>query len=353
MLKFCVSVLSFVITASWAVSSMAQNAPFASGWKLENEASQLQFQSIKNQTKIETSSFATMEGGINSEGLATIKVLLDSVDTKVDLRNVRMRFLFFETFEYPELVVTARIDPSQISDLEIVKRKTINLPFSLSLHGVSKNMQAQLSLTLIGDDLVAVSTAEPINVSVADFDLTGGLEKLQEAANVSIVPSSSVNFDFIFRRLDGASTPQTQAAEATALKPASAALEAEGDFSLEACVGRFEILSRSGNIYFKTGSSQLDAASTPLLNTVADIVTRCPDLSIQIGGHTDSIGGSNANQRLSERRAASVVKFLTAKGIAASRMQSVGFGEDQPIAANDTKKGRSRNRRIEFTVPEK
>lgn len=339
-------------TALFGTPAWSQSSPFGDGWELDGEASKLQFQSIKNGSKIETSSFANLKGAIDPDGNASLKVLLDSVDTKVDLRNVRMRFLFFETFEFPEADITTRIDPGLIADLDTVRRKTVTLPFTMDLHGVTRDMTAQLSLTLIGEDLVAVSTAEPINVAVADFNLDGGLQKLEEAANVEIVPSSSVSFDFIFRKTGDASEPVVTAAiTEPAKEPATAALEAEGDFSLEACIGRFEILSRTDNIYFSPGSARLEAKSSALLDTVADIVTRCPQLNIEIAGHTDSVGASAYNQRLSEQRAASVVSYLTGKGIGAGRMTSVGYGEDRPIADNATKRGRWRNRRIEFSVP--
>lgn len=333
-------------------SVLAQSSPFGSGWELEPGASKLQFQSIKNGSKIETSSFATLTGAIDADGNASLKVLLDSVDTKVDLRNVRMRFLFFETFEFPEANITTTIDPALVADLAEVRRKTISLPFTMNLHGVTREMKADLSLTLIGDDLVAVSTDEPINVAVADFNLEGGLEKLKEAANVEIVPSSSVSFDFIFRKTGDAQAPvATAAVTEPVAEPATAALEAEGDFSLEACIGRFEILSRTDNIYFTPGSAKLEAKSSALLDTVADIVTRCPQMNIEIAGHTDSVGKASYNQRLSEQRAASVVSYLTGKGIGEGRMTSIGYGEDRPIADNATKRGRWRNRRIEFSVP--
>lgn len=350
MTKLWLGVASIALSFLFSPTLHAQTSPFGAGWKLESEASSLKFQSIKNQSKIETSSFASITGAIDPDGQAAVKILLDSVDTKVDLRNVRMRFLFFETFQYPEANVTARIDPALASDLATLRRKTVTLPFTLDLHGVTKSLEAELSLTLIGDDLIAVSTAEPINIAVADFNLMEGLKKLEEAANVTVVPSTSVSFDFIFRASEDADTIQQLAANEPVAEPASAALEAEGDFSLEACVGRFEILSRSGNIYFQPGSARLDSASTPLLDTVADIVSRCPGLEIQVAGHTDSVGADAANQRLSERRAASVVSFLTSRGIDASRMRSLGFGEDRPVADNTTKEGRSRNRRIEFSV---
>ncbi|MGB5560199.1 MAG: OmpA family protein [Paracoccaceae bacterium] len=332
-----------------APAAHAQNNPFEPGWALQSEASSLRFQSVKKQSTIESSSFATFTGGITPDGAATINILLDSVDTKVDLRNVRMRFLFFETFKFPEATITLQIDPADVADLAQVRRKSIRQPYTIDLHGVSKTLEADVVLTLISEDLVAVSSNEPINLAVADFSLTEGLEKLQEAANVPIVPSSTVTFDFIFKRLPSSGADTVTTAQSTAT-PANAALEAAGDLSLEACVGRFEILSRSGNIYFAPASARLDPDSTPLLDTVVDVVQRCPDLTIQIAGHTDSYGPDDANQALSERRAASVASYLTQKGVAPGRVIPVGFGEKQPVATNDTAKGRSQNRRIEFSV---
>lgn len=348
MMQF-IRLIACLATLSLATLVQAQDNPFDPGWVLEPEASSLRFQSVKNQSKIESSSFATITGTIEPSGLATVKILLDSVDTKVDLRNVRMRFLFFETFKFPEATITVQIDPADVTDLAQVRRKRMVLPYSISLHGISQTLEADLALTLIDDDLVAVSTNEPITLAVSDFALTEGLEKLQDAASVEIVPSTTVTFDFIFKRLSGGSDAIVTAV-ATPEKPASAALEAEGDFSLEACVGRFEILSRSGNIYFAPGSARLTTDSRPLLDTVADIVRRCPGLVIQVGGHTDSLGPDEANQVLSERRAASVVSYLAEKGIASGRVIPVGFGEKRPVASNDTPKGRSQNRRIEFSV---
>ncbi|MES2666182.1 MAG: OmpA family protein [Pseudomonadota bacterium] len=329
--------------------AVAQDSPFASGWTLQPAASSLRFQSVKNEVKVESSQFATYSGEIAADGTATVKILLDSVDTKVDLRNVRMRFLFFETFQYPQAVITARLDPAAFADLAQVRRKTVTLPYTLDLHGVTKAFEADVVVTYLSDDLVAISSGAPIAVAAEDFNLTAGVEKLQEAANVRIIPSATVSFDFMFARNGGAAAaPATTPVEAAA--PATAALEAEGNFDAEACKGRFEILSRSGNIYFRSGSAQLDGKSAPLLDSLADIVTRCPGMVIEVSGHTDSDGSDVANQRLSEQRAGAVAQYLTAKGIDAARFTVVGRGESQPVAANDTAANKARNRRIEFQV---
>ncbi len=341
-----------VLTILLAATSEApaQSAdPFENGWVLDADASELRFMSIKKGNVAETNTFATTSGLIAPDGKAQIRVLMDSVDTKVDLRNVRMRFLFFETFRYPEALITVQLDPTQLSDLHATRRKMVNVEYTLSLHGITMTNAAEVAVTLISNDRVTVSTTTPIAVTLADFNLEEGRTKLQEAANVDIAPLGVVSFDFIFDR-SSPGTPPDIAILTDPVVPGSAALEASGNMDREACVGRFEILSRTGNIYFTTGSAQLDSKSMPLLNNLYDIINRCPELNIEIGGHTDSDGSLAANQRLSERRAASVVAYLQAKGIPAPRLTAVGYGESRPLVDNSSAINKARNRRIEFSV---
>ncbi len=75
------------------------------------------------------------------------------------------------------------------------------------------------------------------------------------------------------------------------------------------------------------------------------------DAKVEITGHTDSVGNSEFNQVLSERRAASVKAYLVERGVAAERISVNGYGESRPRASNDTIEGRRRNRRVEIKVP--
>lgn len=326
----------------------AQDQPFLGGWRLDAEASTLRFQSVKNETIVESNRFAALSGGISEDGTATIEILLDSIDTSIDLRNVRMRFLFFETFTYPEATITAKIDAALLDGLTSLRRKSVMLPYSLDLHGVTRSFTAEVTITLLSDNKVAVATASPISVAASDFNLIEGVNKLKEAANVEIIPSATVTFDFLFDRA-GAQPERGPTAIAAPSRPASAALETDGDFDLEACLGRFEILSRSGNIYFQPGSATLEDQSTAILETIVDIVRRCPTLSIEVAGHTDAIGSEATNQKLSEDRAESVSRYLINQGISSRRFRVAGYGEARPIADNATPEGRKRNRRIEFS----
>ncbi len=325
---------------------LAEDNPFEGGWVLTTAASTLGFQSVKNDTKVEQSGFATLTGSISDSGDAVVTVALNSVDTKIDLRNVRMRFLFFETFKFPQAVITAHIDPALIADLPTKRRMTLTLPYTLDLHGVKQDRSAEVTVTLITDSIVNVSSVGTIPVDAADFDLTDGITKLQEAANVKIVPTGSVTFDWLFERSGTATTAVAETSAQTA--PASTALETTGNFDAEACRGRFEILSKAGNINFRSASARLNVAGSAILNNLLDIVSRCPDMRLEIGGHTDDNGGVDANLALSEKRAAAVIAYLTAHGVSAERLVAHGYGESQPHVANESPQNMARNRRIEF-----
>jgi len=79
-------------------------------------------------------------------------------------------------------------------------------------------------------------------------------------------------------------------------------------------------------------------------------VNQCPAFKISVEGHTDSEGIPERNNPLSERRAKAVSDYLTAAGVDASRLSTVGYGAERPIADNETAAGRAKNRRIEFKV---
>jgi outer membrane protein OmpA-like peptidoglycan-associated protein len=339
--------LLFAAAAFFAAAAPAfpQQAGFEEPWRLDLASSSLTFQSVKKGTVVETSKFATLDGTIGTDGLAKVDVVLESVDTGVDLRNVRMRFLFFETYKFPVATVSARIDPAALGELPAKRRLRMNVDYTLDLHGVVKEMRSPVVVTLIDDDTVSVASAAPIIIAVADFGLAENIGKLEQAVgNITITPSTSVSFDFVFDRAAGDSGDVV----AAVAKPETAALESSGNLTREECVTRFDTLSKTQAIYFRTASAELRQESEPLLNTIIEIVKRCPALNVEIAGHTDSDGPDAANQRLSERRASSVAEFLTWKGVEQARLKTVGYGERMPVAANDTRENKSRNRRIEF-----
>jgi outer membrane protein OmpA-like peptidoglycan-associated protein len=92
------------------------------------------------------------------------------------------------------------------------------------------------------------------------------------------------------------------------------------------------------------------AESNAVLDELAQVFGRHADWSIAIEGHTDAIGDDASNLALSERRAAAVREALASRGVATERTTSVGHGESQPVAPNETAVGRARNRRVEIVL---
>lgn len=341
-----------VLRIAAAVAFVASaGAAHAQDWILNAAASKLTYQSVKKNTVVETNSIRNISGTLTEDGQAKVVFDLDSVDTGIDLRNVRMRFLFFETFKFPKAEVTAKVDPAAFADLPSKRRMSSKLPFVLNLHGVDKSLEANVVVTMITDDMVSVASESPVAVNVADFGLLPNIEKLQTAANVTnIVPTASVSFDFVFNA-EGTVAPVAVAAVAPAADVGPVVTDAsKASFSNDECVNRFEVISRTGAIYFRTASAQLNAASKPLLDAVVDVVGKCPDLKIEISGHTDSDGADESNQRLSERRARAVAEAIVAGGIPDAQLTVAGYGEARPVAPNDTGKNKALNRRIEFQV---
>jgi len=86
------------------------------------------------------------------------------------------------------------------------------------------------------------------------------------------------------------------------------------------------------------------------MNDIADILEKCGEIEVEIGGHTDSQGREEMNASLSEGRANAVLDALRARRVLTSSFTAKGYGESQPIAGNDTEEGREANRRIEFQL---
>ena len=107
----------------------------------------------------------------------------------------------------------------------------------------------------------------------------------------------------------------------------------------------------SGKIKFVTGSARIDQSGRALLNRLSAVAIRClnsSSLHLEIGGHTDSVGNDEANQKLSEERALAVQAALAERGVRTDAMNAIGYGEGRPVASNDVPEGRAQNRRITF-----
>lgn len=109
-------------------------------------------------------------------------------------------------------------------------------------------------------------------------------------------------------------------------------------------------LNMPGGITFDTGKANIKPNFTPVLDDIANIMSKYPETKIEVQGHTDNVGNDASNLTLSQLRAQSVTSYLSAKGVDSSRIKSIGFGESIPVASNDTPSGREANRRVEIKI---
>ena len=104
------------------------------------------------------------------------------------------------------------------------------------------------------------------------------------------------------------------------------------------------------DVLFDTAKYSLRPLAREKLAKVSGIVSGHPGLRLDVEGHTDSVGGEEYNQQLSEQRGGSVRDYLIQQGMPATSVTTKGFGKTQPVASNDTAEGRQLNRRVELVI---
>jgi len=177
-------------------------APANTGeWEIVPEASRLTYISIKSGEVLETNRFTGLSGSVSEGGTASVTIDLSSLETGVDIRNERMRDLFFEISDYPTATVTAEIDAEAFADLAVGETTVQPLDATLSLKGVEGQIETEIDVTRTGPDRVVAMSSEPVIIYADAFGLSGGIEQLREIAGLpSITPAVPVTFALVFER---------------------------------------------------------------------------------------------------------------------------------------------------------
>jgi outer membrane protein OmpA-like peptidoglycan-associated protein len=110
------------------------------------------------------------------------------------------------------------------------------------------------------------------------------------------------------------------------------------------------LIVNMSDVLFDTGRYSLKPGAREKLAKVAGILLAYPGINVQVGGHTDNVGGDDMNQALSEHRAGSVRDYLVESGVNSNAVTAQGYGNTQPVATNDNATGRQQNRRVELVV---
>ena len=109
-------------------------------------------------------------------------------------------------------------------------------------------------------------------------------------------------------------------------------------------------ITMTSHTAFDTDSVNIKPAFHSTLDKLADVVVRYGKTSLTVVGHTDNVGSNQYNQKLSERRAVSVAQYFESRHVSPLRLATLGKGEGEPVASNNTESGRSANRRVEIYV---
>ncbi|BBC71380.1 membrane protein [Altererythrobacter sp. B11] len=110
------------------------------------------------------------------------------------------------------------------------------------------------------------------------------------------------------------------------------------------------ILLNLPDVTFPVDSTTISPSFRATLDNVAQSMIKYPNSLIDVMGHTDSTGSDSYNLDLSRRRAESVANYLVSRGVSRARIETVGYGEQYPVASNDTPEGRAQNRRVEIRI---
>jgi hypothetical protein len=177
--------------------------PVAAGWTLDPTRSHVTYVTIKAKDVGEVNLFQEMSGTIGDDGQVAISLALDSVETLVPIRNERMREILFQTTNYKDAVLTAKVDPSIIANMAPGQIEEIAAEGMLSLHGQQQPMVVQVQAAKLDDGTVMVASVKPLIVDAEKFGLSDGVEKLREIAGLdSISHAVPVSFVLVFTAAD-------------------------------------------------------------------------------------------------------------------------------------------------------
>jgi polyisoprenoid-binding protein YceI len=188
--------------ATTGEGAAAEAPPLTDGdWTLDAAGSRLSYVSVKASEVAEANRFDTLSGTVAADGTAMLEIDLASVNTGVDIRNERMREIFFGVAENPKATVTAKLDPAAFAGLAVGQSITRPLKATVAIKGATSDVETEVLVTRAAADRVTVVPTAPIIISTDMFGLTDELGELRTLAQLpSITPAVPVTFALAFKR---------------------------------------------------------------------------------------------------------------------------------------------------------
>jgi len=172
------------LSKSLSVMLLLSAAAAHADWTLDNDASNLNFMSIKASDIAEVHTFDQLQGTVESDGSATVIVQLASVDTLIPVRDERMREMLFEVDAFPVATITTKIDPETVTGLAPGEFIVVTSEVLVELHGEAAPLIMDLRITRLTDTRVVVASVKPVVVNAGMFNLVDGVEALREVAGL-------------------------------------------------------------------------------------------------------------------------------------------------------------------------
>ena len=197
----------YKITTALAFMLVTQSV-FAAAWQLDGSTSTLNFSSSKTTSNsstpiVEENKFDQVTGTIDEKGNATITVDLNSVDTRVPLRDTRLKEQVFDTKTYPTATFTTKLDMNEIAKYEDKQVHTIPLEGTLNLHGTQHTIKTQVAMQELDAKTIQVKNTAPVVVDTSQFNMQDGVSALQALMALQSINSEiPVTFTYVFKEVD-------------------------------------------------------------------------------------------------------------------------------------------------------
>lgn len=170
----------------------------ASTLNLQGEQSVVSFVSIKNNMVGETHTFDNLSGEIK-DNTATITIKPESVKTKIDIRDQRMKKYLFKVAEHHDISISADVS-SVLDDLQDDEAKQASIPAKLNLMGIEKEVTLDVMVVKQANGSILVNSTKPVIISADDYGLGAGIDMLAKlAGGIAIVKAVPVNFSLVFK----------------------------------------------------------------------------------------------------------------------------------------------------------
>lgn len=170
----------------------------AKSWVLNKQASHLSFVTTKNASKTEVQSFQKVNGEIK-KNVATLTVDLNSVSTGIEIRNERLKDLFFETKLFPQAMVSIKLANSSIQNMKVGDVKDIELEAELNIHGVKQKSAVNVQVVFLDSNTLLINSSKSLIINLQNFELLKGVNLLREIAHLKSINSAvPVTFNLMF-----------------------------------------------------------------------------------------------------------------------------------------------------------